>query len=135
MSDEISRLSMKEIRIGRYIMVDNIPCKVVEIETSSPGKHGSAKMRITAIGIFDGQKKTLLKPSSSDVEVPVISKHKSQVVSITDKTAQLMDLETYEVYELAIPEELQGKVKQGNEVEVIEATGRKLMSKIIGESK
>ncbi len=135
MSDEISRLSMKEIRIGRYIMVDNIPCKVVEIETSSPGKHGSAKMRVTAIGIFDGQKKTLLKPSSSDVEVPVISKHKSQVVSITDKTAQLMDLETYEVYELAIPEELQGKVKQGNEVEVIEATGRKLMSKIIGESK
>jgi translation initiation factor 5A len=116
-------------------MVDNIPCKVVEIETSSPGKHGSAKMRVTAIGIFDGQKKTLLKPSSSDVEVPVISKHKSQVVSITDKTAQLMDLETYEVYELAIPEELQGKVKQGNEVEVIEATGRKLMSKIIGESK
>ncbi|MCL5117539.1 MAG: translation initiation factor IF-5A [Candidatus Marsarchaeota archaeon] len=135
MSDEISRLSMKEIRIGRYIMVDNIPCKVVEIETSSPGKHGSAKMRITAIGIFDGQKKTLLKPSSSDVEVPVISKHKSQVVSITDKIAQLMDLETYEVYELAIPEDLQGKVKQGNEVEVIEATGRKLMSKIIGESK
>ncbi|MCL4381307.1 translation initiation factor IF-5A [Candidatus Marsarchaeota archaeon] len=135
MSDEISRSSMKEIRIGRYIMVDDIPCKVVEIETSSPGKHGSAKMRVTAIGIFDGQKKTLLKPANSDVEVPVISKHKSQVVSITDKIAQLMDLETYEVYELAIPEDLQGKVRQGNEVEVIEATGRKLMSKIIGESK
>ncbi|MCL5106244.1 MAG: translation initiation factor IF-5A [Candidatus Marsarchaeota archaeon] len=135
MSDEISRSSMKELRIGRYIMVDDIPCKVVEIETSSPGKHGSAKMRVTAIGIFDGQKKTLLKPANSDVEVPVISKHKSQVVSITDKIAQLMDLETYEVYELAIPEDLQGKVRQGNEVEVIEATGRKLMSKIIGESK
>jgi translation initiation factor 5A precursor (eIF-5A) len=31
---------MKEIKTGRFILIDGIPCKVVEIETSAPGKHG-----------------------------------------------------------------------------------------------
>ena len=62
----------KELRVGGYVLVEDIPCKVVEIESSKPGKHGAAKMRITAIGIFEGQKKTLLSPGVADVEVPII---------------------------------------------------------------
>ncbi|MCL4383639.1 MAG: translation initiation factor IF-5A [Candidatus Marsarchaeota archaeon] len=135
MSGEISLASMKELKIGRFVLIDDIPCKVVEIDVSSPGKHGSSKMRVTAIGIFDGQKKTLLKPSDSDVQVPVITKSKSQVVSVTNNTAQLMDLDTYNVFELAIPQELLNKLKPGNEVEVIEAMNRKIINKIVGEAK
>jgi translation initiation factor 5A len=78
---------MKDVRVGRYIIIDGIPCRVVDIETSSPGKHGSAKMRVTGIGMFDGQKKTLLKPSSADAEAPVIIKKKAQVVSVSDGAA------------------------------------------------
>ncbi|MCL4375267.1 translation initiation factor IF-5A, partial [Candidatus Marsarchaeota archaeon] len=69
---------MKDIKVGRFILIDGVPCRVVEIETSAPGKHGSAKMRVTAVSIFDGGKKTLLKPSDGDVEVPVITKRKAQ---------------------------------------------------------
>ncbi|MEM0154405.1 MAG: translation initiation factor IF-5A [Methanothrix sp.] len=131
---EILRASMKEIKVGRFIVIDGIPCKVVDIETSSPGKHGSAKMRITAIGIFDGQKKTLLKPSDGDTEVPVIKKKKIQVVSATDTTAQLMDPDTYEVFDLSIPEELKGKLESGTMVEVLEAMGRRAISRILGSN-
>lgn len=130
--EEILRVSMKEIKVGRFILIDGIPCKVVDIETSSPGKHGSAKMRITAIGIFDGQKKTFLKPSDGDTEVPVIKKKRAQIVSINGPNAQIMDSETYEVYELPIPEELKGKIAAGNEVEVMEAMGRRMLSRITG---
>ena len=130
--EEILRVSMKEIKVGRFILIDGIPCKVVDIETSSPGKHGSAKMRITAIGIFDGQKKTFLKPSDGDTEVPVIKKKRAQVVSINGSNVQIMDSETYEVYELPIPEELKGKIAAGNEVEVMEAMGRRMLSRITG---
>ncbi|MCL4389483.1 MAG: translation initiation factor IF-5A [Candidatus Marsarchaeota archaeon] len=131
MSEEITLISMKDVRIGRYILVDGIPCRVVDIETSSPGKHGSAKMRITAMGMFEGQKKTLLKPSSSDVEAPVITKKKAQVVSVTDSSVQLMDSITYEVYDLPLTDEFKGKIKPGIEVEVIEAMGRKALSKAL----
>lgn len=129
--DEISFSSMKDIKVGRFILIDGVPCKVVDIETSSPGKHGSAKMRVTAIGIFDGQKKTLLSPSHADVQVPVIKKTKAQVVSVTGETVQLMDTETYEVYDLPVTEEFKGKLNAGAEVEVMTAMGRKALSRVL----
>ena len=97
---EIQFASMKEIKVGRYIIIDGVACKVVDIETSAPGKHGPAKMRVTGLGIFDGQKKTLLKSSDGSAEVPVIKKKKAQVVSVSDNSAQLMDSETFEVFDI-----------------------------------
>jgi translation initiation factor 5A len=129
--DEINFSSMKDVKVGRFILIDGIPCKVVDIEISSPGKHGSAKMRVTAIGIFDGQKKTLLSPAHADIEVPVIKKKKAQVVSVTEESAQLMDSETYEVYDLKITDEFKGKLTAGAEVEVMEAMGRKALSRVL----
>ncbi len=131
MGDEITLVSMKDVRVGRYILIDGVPCRVVDIEISAPGKHGSAKMRVTGIGMFEGQKKTLLMPSHADVEAPVITKKKAQVVSVGDTTAQLMDSETYEVYEVPITDEFQGKLKAGTLVEVIEAMGRKALSRAL----
>lgn len=130
-SDEINFASMKDIKVGRFILIDKIPCKVVDIEISSPGKHGSAKMRVTAIGIFDGQKKTFLSPAHADVEVPVIKKRKAQVVSVTGESVQLMDSETYEVYDLKVTDEFKGKLNAGAEVEVMEAMGRKALSRVL----
>jgi translation initiation factor 5A len=126
MSEEgIEKGTAKELRVGKYIAIDGIPCKVVDIETSSPGKHGAAKMRITAIGIFDGQKKSIIKPSSSDCDVPIIDKKKAQVVSVSGDNVQLMDSDTYEVYDLPITEEFRGKIAAGQQVEVIEAMGKR----------
>ena len=131
MEGDIYFESAKDIKVGRFILIDGVPCKVVDIDISSPGKHGSAKMRITAMGIFDGQKKTLLQPSHAEVEVPNIKKKKAQVVSVNGDTAQIMDSDTYEVYELRIPEDLEGKVTAGAEVEVMEAMGRKALARVM----
>jgi translation initiation factor 5A len=130
-SDDVQFVSMKDLKVGRFILIDSIPCKVVDIEISSPGKHGHAKMRVTAIGIFDGQKKTLLQPSHAEVQAPVIKKLKAQVVSVSEDSVQLMDSETYEVYEIKIPEEFKGKLNAGAEAEIMEAMGRKTLSRIL----
>jgi translation initiation factor 5A len=124
--------SMKEVKPGRYILIDGIPCRVVDMEFSAPGKHGAAKVRVTAIGLFDGSKRTLLKPSNADIEVPVITKKKAQVVSLTDISVQLMDLESYETYELPIPEDLKGELKAGIEIEIIESMGKKAIGRVVG---
>ncbi|MBN1169466.1 translation initiation factor IF-5A [Candidatus Micrarchaeota archaeon] len=120
----------KELRVGKYVLIDDIPCRVVQIESSKPGKHGSAKMRITAIGVFDGQKKTLLSPGDADVEVPIIDRKAVQVMSISGNTAQVMAKDTYEVYDMDIPEELQGQVEAGKEVDILETMGRKKMERV-----
>ncbi|MCK4440299.1 translation initiation factor IF-5A, partial [Candidatus Bathyarchaeota archaeon] len=79
------------LREGRYIIVDGEPCRIVGITKSKPGKHGSAKARIVAIGIFDGAKRSFVKPVDANVEVPMINKRSGQVFSVTSSGVQIMD--------------------------------------------
>ena len=122
--------SAKDLKIGRYVMIDGEPCKVVEIQSSAPGKHGAAKMRITGISIINGGKYTLMKPSDGDIEVPVIEKKTAQVVSVSGDIAQVMDPVSYEMYELKIPAEIKNQVEAGKEVELLDTLGRKIIQKV-----
>lgn len=120
----------KELKEGKYIIIDDIPCRVVNIESSKPGKHGAAKMRVTAIGVFDGQKKTWLGPSDMEVEVPIIERSTAQVVSVQGTVATLMDITTFETYELAIPEDLVAEASPGKEAEILSSLGRRAIQRI-----
>jgi translation initiation factor 5A len=120
----------KELKEGKYVLIDDIPCRVVEIESSKPGKHGAAKMRVTGIGVFESQKKTLLTPGDADVEVPIIERKNALVLSVSGKNANVMDQQTNEVYDIEIPEELMEKIANGKEIEIIEAMGRKKMERV-----
>jgi translation initiation factor 5A len=122
--------SGKELKEGKYVLIEDIPCKIVNIDSSKPGKHGAAKMRITGIGVFDGQKKQLLIPSDADVEVPIIDRQTAQIVAVNGNTAQLMDTTSYEVFELTIPPELANDAVAGKEADLMCAMGKKLMTRI-----
>ena len=119
---------VRELKVNRYIIIDGEPCKIVSITTSKPGKHGEAKARIEAIGVFDGQKRSIVHPVKHKVQVPIIDKRTAQVISIMGDTVQLMDLETYDTFEVPIPEEFKGKLETGKEIQYVEALGkRKIM--------
>ncbi len=122
--------SAKDLKIGRFVVVEGEPCKILEIQTSSPGKHGASKLRITAVGLFDNTKKVFLKPGDGNVEVPIVERKTLQVITVSGGAAQVMDPKTYEMIELPIPEELKGVVEAGKEVEVIETMGRILMQRV-----
>jgi len=123
---------MKDLKVGKYVIIDDVPCRVVEIESSAPGKHGAAKMRVTAIGVFDNQKRTLLKPADADVEVPIIERKVGQIVSVSGADVQIMNLEDYSTFEITVPEEMKNEVAPGKEVEYIESMGRKLITRVRG---
>lgn len=95
--------------------------------TSVSGKHGAAKARLEAIGIFDNKKRSIVKPANAEIEVPTIEKKTGQVIAIIGKEAQIMDLETYETFESPIPEELKDKIIQGVEVQYWVIVGRKMI--------
>ena len=122
--------SAKELKEGKYVIIEDIPCRIVNIDSSKPGKHGAAKMRVTGIGVFDGQKKQLLVPSDADVEVPIIDRQTAQIIAINEKTAQLMDTTTYEVFELTVPEEFMKDAAAGKEADLMCALGRKVITRI-----
>jgi translation initiation factor 5A len=58
---------VRTLKINRYIIIDDEPCKIVEYSTSKPGKHGEAKARIVAIGVFDGRKRSIVHPVTHKV--------------------------------------------------------------------
>ncbi len=118
-----------DLKEGRYLLIEDFPCRIVSIDKSKTGKHGSAKLRIVAIDIFTGQKRNLLTQSTADVEVPIIERKNAQVLSVTGTSAQVMDPQNYEVYEVQIPEDLIGQISAGDEVEMLQAMGRKAMQR------
>jgi translation initiation factor 5A len=86
------------LRKGSYILIDGDPCIVKDTQTSRPGKHGHAKVRIKAQSIITGSTKEIVKPGHDNVEVPVIYKKQGQILSINGNDVELMDMETFENY-------------------------------------
>lgn len=105
-----------QLKEGSFILIDGKACQIKSVEKSKPGKHGAAKARVTAIGIFDGQKRNLLKPTDTDVEVPIIKKCTGQIVAVMGETVQLMDMESYQTFDTPKPKDVTG-LATGSEVE------------------
>ena len=110
---EKKSVSVGSLKKGDTIIVDEAPCKVTDIATSRPGKHGHAKVNLMAVGILDGKKRNLVMPGHDKVEAPIIGKKNAQVLSISGNTANVMDTETYETFDLEIPEELKAECVEG----------------------
>ena len=127
-------MDVGSLRVGSYIIIDDEPCKIVSYSKSKPGKHGAAKARIVAIGVFNEAKKTIVKPVSAQVDVPLIEKKTGQVIALLPSAAQLMDLETYMMIEAPYPEDedLKNKLDSGVEVEYWQILGRTRITRTKG---
>jgi len=118
-------VEIRTLKEGNYIKIDGEPCKIISMSKGKTSKHGEAKAKVEAIGVFDGKKRMLVKPVTANVEVPMILKKKGQIVSIQGNIAQLMDLETYEMFDLTIPSNKE--LKEGEEVVYIDVEGKKAL--------
>jgi len=125
-------MDVGSLRVGGYMIIDNEPCRIVDITKSKPGKHGAAKARIVAIGVFDGQKRQFVKPVDANTEVPLIDKRTGQVFALNPNTVQIMDLETYEYLDSPYPEEedIKSKLESGVEIEYWKIMGRVKITRI-----
>ncbi|MBS7606138.1 MAG: translation initiation factor IF-5A [Candidatus Bathyarchaeia archaeon] len=123
-----------DLKEGQYVIIDNEPCQIVEITKSKPGKHGSAKARVVAMGVFDGVKRSFVKPVDAKVDVPIIEKRSGQVIAVLENSIQLMDLETYEVFETPMPQEenVRSKLANGAEVEYWRIMGKTKVVRVKG---
>ncbi len=124
-----SQAEVRELKEGRFVVIDEEPCKILSITTSKPGKHGEAKARIDAVGLFDEKKRSIVHPVTHRVQVPMIDKRKAQILAIMGEEVQLMDLENFENFSLPITEEFKGQLHPGEEVLYMIAMGRRKIMK------
>ncbi len=105
--------SVGSLKKGNYVILEGAACTVSDMQISRPGKHGHAKVRLSAVGIIDRKKRVVVMPGHDNIEVPIIDKRTAQVLSISKDTANVMDMETYETFDLKIPEDLKSSCVEG----------------------
>jgi translation initiation factor 5A len=95
---------------GTTIMVDGEACTVRSNDISKTGKHGASKCRIEAIEIFTGKKKIVAVPGDTRFDVPMVEKKKAQVLSVSNESASIMDLESFETFDCPFMEEIKDQL-------------------------
>ncbi|KCZ72618.1 translation initiation factor 5A precursor (eIF-5A) [Candidatus Methanoperedens nitroreducens] len=121
MKEQVEVRSLKE---GKYVLIDDEPCVIKSITHSKTGKHGSAKARIDAIGIFDGTKRSIVAPVTDKTYVPLVERKSGQVLSVSGDVAQVMDMADYSTLEIKIPDEFKGKIEAGKEISYLISMGK-----------
>lgn len=131
--------SIGHMKKGSTIVIDGVACKVNDTSTSRPGKHGHAKVRLVATGLFDGRKREIVMPGHDNVEVPIIEKKSAQVLSIREDEvngekvsfANVMDSESFETFDMKVDDEVEnGPVTEGCEVLYWEVLDDKIIKQV-----
>jgi len=83
-----------------------------------------------AVGLLDGKKRQLTMPGHDKIEAPIIEKKTAQVLSITGNSANMMDMESYETFDIEIPDEFKDSIKEGSEVMYWTMVGVRVMKQV-----
>jgi translation initiation factor 5A len=125
--------SVGTLQKGNYVVVDGVACVVQDTQTSRPGKHGHAKVRIVAVGMIDNKKRELVMPGHDSIDVPIVEKKTAQVLSINGDSANVMDAASFETFDLKIPEELKDTCMEGSNILYWVILNDKVMKQIKAE--
>ena len=129
---DIKPIKAGQVKEGHYIIHNDDVYLVRSTEKSKSGKHGHAKCRMKIENIFTGSKTEITIPGDFKLQSPVIDKRSAQVLSMSADSVQLMDLETYETFEAAIPDEdeIKESIQEGAEVEFWNAMGKRKIMRV-----
>jgi len=120
-------IEASQLKLGNFIFIEGEAYGVRSMDISKTGKHGHAKVRMEAIGVISERKKCLVVPGHERFEVPLIEKKKAQVLSVSGQFVTLMDLESFENFDLEIPENLKATITDGATIEYWEIEGKKVI--------
>ncbi|KAL9650927.1 hypothetical protein ABK040_015030 [Willaertia magna] len=80
----------KDLKRGSFVIIDSVPCKIIEITFSKVGKHGQSKVFITGIDIFTKKKYQTAILSTKMIEIPVIVYQEYELIDINEKDGFLL---------------------------------------------
>jgi translation initiation factor 5A len=119
------RVEIRTLKVGRFCVVDDEAYKILSISTSKPGKHGSAKARISLESIFTKKKISHVGSVTDSINVPMIEKGTATVTHIDGNEVHAMNDRDYSMMILPLPDSDEGmSFESGNKIMWQEALGR-----------
>ncbi|MCU0642369.1 MAG: translation initiation factor IF-5A [archaeon] len=123
-------ITAHDAKPGTTILIDGDAYNVRSNDISKSGKHGASKCRIEAINLITGNKKVLACPGAEKFDVPMVEKKKAQVLSVSDTSASVMDLESYETIDLPYLQELKEQLAPEKQVEYWDIEGKRIIMRV-----
>jgi len=123
-------INATEAKTGTTIMVDGEACTVKSNDISKTGKHGASKCRMECLEIFSGKKKIVGVPGSHRFDVPMVDKKRAQVLNVSETTASIMDLESYETLDMPFMEDIKNDIAPEKQVEYWDIEGKKVIMRV-----
>ncbi|MDG1549659.1 MAG: translation initiation factor IF-5A [Candidatus Poseidoniaceae archaeon] len=119
------RVEIRTLKVGRFCVVDDEAYKILSISTSKPGKHGSAKARISLESIFTGKKISHVGSVTDSINVPMIEKGTATVTHMDGNEVHAMNDRDYSMMILPMPSSAVGMtIEAGQKIMWQEALGR-----------
>jgi len=79
------------LKNGSLIMIKGNPCKVTEVSTAKPGKHGSAKVILKGKDVLTQKVYECTFHAGDMVDAPIVKRNEFTLLNIDDTTLELLD--------------------------------------------
>ena len=93
------------LKNGSLIMIKGNPCKVTEVSTAKPGKHGSAKVILKGKDILTSKVYECTYHAGDMVDAPIVKRVEYTLLNIDDTTLQLLTQEGEVKEDVNLPED------------------------------
>ncbi|RMF89589.1 MAG: hypothetical protein D6733_06010 [Methanobacteriota archaeon] len=125
-------IEIRQAKKGTHIVYMGKPYRVEDIRSVVVSRHSHAKTKVTLVNVFNREdRQTITLPHSEQVEdVKIIRKHGQYIARLGPGRGQVMDMRDYSIYEAEVPEDIDSKIKEGDEVTYIEFRGRSMVVEI-----
>ena len=105
------------LKPGSLIMIKGNPCKVTEVSTAKPGKHGSAKVIMKGKDILSNKVYECTYHAGDMVDAPIVKKIEYNLLNIDEEVLQLLTPEGEVKEDVNLPTEehlkdVANKIKQ-----------------------
>lgn len=117
-SDSIP-VSIHDLKLGSYIVMNLRPCKITSIKVVKIGKHGHAKASIVAEDIFNEKKYEEVCPASQTKYAPIVKREEYTLLTYdVEGYASLMNSKGCIREDLKLPTETDTDMKVLNKIKV-----------------
>merc|ERR1712070_101664 len=99
------KVESNRLKNGSLVMIKGNPCKVTEVSTAKPGKHGSAKVILKGKDILTAKVYECTFHAGDLVDAPIVKRNEYTLLNIDDTTLELLDGNGEVKSDVNLPEE------------------------------
>merc|ERR1740123_2723088 len=99
------KVESNRLKNGSLVMIKGNPCKVTEVSTAKPGKHGSAKVILKGKDILTSKVYECTYHAGDMVDAPIVNRQEYTLLNIDDTTLELLDPQGEVKSDVNLPEE------------------------------